>query len=158
MTRVQEAQNGRLTDEVKQVASDEGLSPEDLSGHLADGHAVITRNIEREDIKPLGIGSGLSVKINANLGTSRDAVDVQAEIEKAKVALEAGADTVMDLSTGGDLADIRRKIMQAAPVPLGTVPIYEAAARALPWAADARGRTCVKCAGAFRYAALAWRR
>ena len=131
MTRVHEAQKGRLTDEVKQVANDEGVSPEELSGHLAAGRAVITQNTGHGDIKPLGIGAGLAVKINANLGTSRDAADTPNEIEKAKVAVEAGADTVMDLSTGGDLAEIRKKIMQAAPVPIGTVPIYEAAARAL---------------------------
>jgi phosphomethylpyrimidine synthase len=131
VTRVQQAQKSQLTDEIRQVASDEGVSPEELSGHLAAGRAVITLNTGRSDIKPLGIGAGLSVKINANLGTSRDAADLQAEIEKAQVAVEAGADTVMDLSTGGDLADIRKKIMQAAPVPIGTVPIYEAAARAL---------------------------
>jgi phosphomethylpyrimidine synthase len=131
MTRIEEARQGRLTEEVKLVASNEGIEPEKLSALVAAGSAVITRNSTREDIQPLGIGAGLSVKVNANLGTSRDAADIQTEIEKAKVAVEAGTDTVMDLSTGGDLADIRKKIMQAAPLPIGTVPIYEAAARAL---------------------------
>jgi len=131
MTRIQEARQGRLTEEVKLVASNEGVEPEKLSALVAAGRAVITRNSKHPDIAPLGIGEGLGIKINANVGTSRDASDVQAEIEKARVAVEAGADTVMDLSTGGDLADIRAKVMQAATVPLGTVPIYEAAARAL---------------------------
>jgi phosphomethylpyrimidine synthase len=131
MSRIEEARQGRLTDEVKLVASNEGIEPDKLSALIAAGRVVITRNLEHSDIPPLGIGEGLGIKINANVGTSRDAADIQTEIEKAKVAVEAGADTVMDLSTGGDLADIRKKIMQAAKVPIGTVPIYEAAARAL---------------------------
>jgi phosphomethylpyrimidine synthase len=131
MTRVQEAREGRLTEEVRQVAGDEGVRPEELSALVAGGRAVITRNQMRTDIAPLGIGEGLCVKVNANVGTSRDVSDVLTEIQKTRVAVKAGANTVMDLSTGGDLADIRRKIMEAARVPIGTVPIYEAAARAL---------------------------
>ncbi len=131
MSRIQEARQGRLTDEIKQLAEQEGVGAEELSDRLARGRVVITRNLKRTDIAPLGIGEGLTVKVNANVGTSSDASDLQAEIEKASVAVEAGADTVMDLSTGGDLAGIRARIMQAARVPIGTVPIYEAAARAL---------------------------
>jgi len=89
MTRVHEAREGRLTEEVRQVAGDEGIRPEELSALLADGRAVITRNQMRTDIAPLGIGEGLSIKINANVGTSRDASDMQAEINKTRVAVKA---------------------------------------------------------------------
>ena len=74
---------------------------------------------------PCGIGEGLRVKVNVNLGTSRDIVDVDEELAKAKVAMRYGADAVMDLSTGGDIDAIRRRIIQETPVPIGTVPIYQ---------------------------------
>ncbi|MFX6668099.1 phosphomethylpyrimidine synthase ThiC, partial [Acinetobacter baumannii] len=76
-----------------------------------------------------GIGEGLSVKVNANLGTSYDYVNLEEEVEKARVAIQYGADTIMDLSTGGDLKAIRERILEVATVPLGTVPIYEAEVR-----------------------------
>ncbi|MBW2700950.1 MAG: phosphomethylpyrimidine synthase ThiC [Deltaproteobacteria bacterium] len=130
-TRIHQARKGILTDEMQAVARQENLSPEFIAEGLAKGHIVITRNNKRTDIAPLGIGKGLSIKINANIGTSRDLLDIEGELEKARVAVEAGAHTVMDLSTGGDLPAIRKDVMKAAPVPLGTVPFYEAAARAL---------------------------
>jgi phosphomethylpyrimidine synthase len=131
MTRIEEAKKGNITDEVLQVARAEGVAPESLARNLALGQAVITCNRGRTSLPPLGIGRDLRVKINANIGTSRDALDIDGELQKCRVAIAAGAHTIMDLSTGGNLKDIRRKIMDAALVPIGTVPIYEAAARAM---------------------------
>ncbi|NMB75762.1 MAG: phosphomethylpyrimidine synthase ThiC [Myxococcales bacterium] len=131
LTRIEQARKGDLSDEIRAVAKAEGTVPQELSEKLARGEVVVTRNRRRADLRPLGIGTNLRIKVNANLGTSRDALDIEREIRKARAALEAGADTVMDLSTGGNLADIRRRIMEAAPLPLGTVPVYEAAARAM---------------------------
>ncbi|MBN2494162.1 MAG: phosphomethylpyrimidine synthase ThiC [Deltaproteobacteria bacterium] len=131
MTRIELARSGELTDELRQVAAAESVDPERLAEDLAAGRVVITRNEARTEIAPLGIGRGLRIKVNANIGTSRDKLDVEAEVAKTRAAVAAGADTVMDLSTGGDLAAIRRRVMQTAGVPLGTVPIYEAVARAL---------------------------
>jgi phosphomethylpyrimidine synthase len=120
-----------LTDEVKKVAETEGVPPEVLSRRVAEGYVVITRNTARkESIKPLGIGEGLRVKVNANVGTSTQICDVDSEIRKAKVAVEAGADTIMDLSTGGNIDETRRLLLAAAPVAFGTVPIYQAAIEA----------------------------
>jgi phosphomethylpyrimidine synthase len=130
-TRIEEARKGVLTDELRRVAEQEQVDPQQLAESLARGEAVITRNRSRGDLPPLGIGKNLRIKVNANIGTSRDALDVDREIRKARVAAAAGADTLMDLSTGGDLPAIRRRIMEAVPLPIGTVPIYEAAARAL---------------------------
>jgi phosphomethylpyrimidine synthase len=130
-TRIEQARQGVVTDEVRAVARNEGVDAEKLAAALARGEVVITRNRRRTNIQPLGIGTDLRIKVNANLGTSRDALDVEREIRKAKAALEAGADTVMDLSTGGPLADIRGRLMDAVPLPMGTVPVYEAAARAM---------------------------
>ncbi len=137
-TQIERARAGEITDEVAAVARDEGMPSEQLSGYLAAGEAVIVRNRKRGEIAPLGIGRGLRVKVNANIGTSRDVLDVAGEIEKARVSVEAGADTIMDLSTGGDLAAIRAQIMQEAHIPLGTVPIYEAVAQAM----DSRSSFC----------------
>jgi phosphomethylpyrimidine synthase len=131
MTQIEQARKGVVTDEVQRVAKDEEVSTEDVSRSIADGHVVITRNRLRTDIVPLGIGKNLRVKVNANIGTSRDATSEEEELEKARVAVEAGADTLMDLSTGGDLAKIRKRIMEASRIPIGTVPIYEAVARAM---------------------------
>ena len=131
MTRIEKARKGEVTDEIRQVALAEKVDAELLSARIASGEVVITHNTRRPNIAPLGIGRGLSIKVNANIGTSRDMYDVEGELRKARAAVEAGAHTVMDLSTGGDLAEIRGQVMQAAPVPIGTVPIYEAAARAL---------------------------
>jgi phosphomethylpyrimidine synthase len=91
---------------------------------------VIPRNRKRGDIRPVAIGEGLRVKINANVGTSRDRADIEVELEKTRVAVAAGADAVMDLSTGGPIDGIRRAILAECPVPVGTVPVYQAAADA----------------------------
>jgi phosphomethylpyrimidine synthase len=111
---------------MKQVSEDEDFPVERLLELIASGRVVITRNIKRENVKPLGIGEGLRTKINANVGTSADFYDVNYELKKAKIAVEYGADTIMDLSTGGDINDVRRKIIKNTDAPLGTVPIYQA--------------------------------
>jgi phosphomethylpyrimidine synthase len=127
-TRIELAKKGIITDEVKQVARDEGISPEQLSRDIADGLTVISRNVGH-DIKPLGIGKGLRTKINANIGTSKDRISLDEEMEKLDVLIKYGADAVMDLSTGGPIKDIRRLLMRKSTISVGTVPIYEAVAK-----------------------------
>lgn len=127
MSQMEEARKGVITEEMKFVAEKEGIDPEKLRRSVAKGYTVIFRNVRHDWVKPVAIGMGVRVKVNANIGTSRDIVDVEAEIEKAKIAVKYGADTIMDLSTGGDLDAIRKRIMRAVDVPVGTVPIYQAA-------------------------------
>ncbi len=131
MTLMQEAIRGRAAPEIESVARREGLEPEKLARLVAAGRVVIPRNIRRE--KPgavaTGIGEMLSVKVNLNIGTSQNLDSPEAEVEKALAAVAAGADAVMDLSTGGDLDAVRSRILQAVKVPVGTVPIYNAAVK-----------------------------
>ncbi|HBR22430.1 MAG TPA: phosphomethylpyrimidine synthase [Nitrospiraceae bacterium] len=129
MTRIELAKKGIITDEVKLVASDEGLTPEQLSGDIASGVSVIPININHK-IKPLGIGKNMRTKINANIGTSKDRISVDDEMEKLEVLVKYGADAVMDLSTGGPIKKLRKMMIKKSPVAVGTVPIYEAAVRA----------------------------
>ncbi|NOY53349.1 MAG: phosphomethylpyrimidine synthase ThiC [Deltaproteobacteria bacterium] len=131
MTQMRSACKGVVTEEIRQVARNERIPPEALARKVAEGRAVVLRNRNRRESIPIGIGEGLSTKINANIGTSRDHLDADGEIEKARAAVAAGADTIMDLSTGGDLPGIRRRILREVAVPLGTVPIYEAALHAV---------------------------
>ena len=129
MTQVEAARRGDLTDEIKLVAEREKRSPEFVAEGLRKGTIVIPVNRLRRGLYAVGIGEGLSTKVNANLGTSPDDVRLEKELAKLKAAIDAGADTVMDLSTGGDLARIRKAIIEASTVPVGTVPIYDAAVR-----------------------------
>jgi phosphomethylpyrimidine synthase len=103
MTLIEDAKKGKTPHEVEIVARKEGVDPEKLTRLLARGRVVIPRNVRRK-IDPIGIGETLTTKVNLNLGSSKNLADPEAEVEKAVVAMEAGADTVMDLSTGGDLA------------------------------------------------------
>ncbi len=112
---------------MERVAKDEGIKSDLLRENIASGKAAILANNRHKNFTPKGVGKGLSVKVNANLGTSPERIGVKAELEKLKMAREAGADTVMDLSTGGNLDEIRRVIIQEARIPVGTVPIYQAA-------------------------------
>ena len=112
------------------AARGEGAEPDRLEKLLREGRIVIPFNQRHEGVVPKVIGQGMSVKVNANLGTSRDLVDVAQELEKVRVAVEYGADAVMDLSTGGNIGDIRRQVIRACRLPVGTVPIYEAMCRA----------------------------
>lgn len=129
-TQMEAAREGRETEEMRIVAADEGETPQNIRRRVAEGTVIIARNIQRESIRPIGIGKGLRIKVNANIGTSLDMCDLNLEIEKAKIAIKYGADTVMDLSTGGDLDEIRRAIIKAVNSPVGTVPIYQAAIEA----------------------------
>ena len=107
------------------LAKKEGLSVARMEKGLKDGSIVSVKNAGR-DVEPILIGSGTRVKVNANIGTSPDVSDVKVELEKAAIAVEAGADTLMDLSIGGDIDSVRRKILKETKVPLGTVPVYQA--------------------------------
>ena len=127
MTQLEFAKQGKITDEMLFVAEREGKEPEEIRELVASGRVVIPRNVNHKNLENFcGIGEGLKVKINTNIGTSYDYVNIEEEIEKAKIAIEYGTDTLMDLSTGGDLKYIREKILEVCTVPLGTVPIYEA--------------------------------
>lgn len=130
MTQLEMARAGKLTPEMKMIAEHERVDPEFVRDGVAAGTIVITRNVNRKLARPCGIGAGLRTKVNANLGTSADYPNADDELAKLQAAVEAGADTVMDLSTGGDLDHIRKAITENCPMPLGTVPIYEAAIRA----------------------------
>ena len=114
-----------MTRAIASVARDEGIEPEHLAQLVAEGRAVITGKA-REHCKVIGIGEGLKTKINANIGTSPDHKDIDVELRKLEVAIENGADAVMDLSTGGDINDTRKRILEKSTVPVGTVPIYQA--------------------------------
>jgi phosphomethylpyrimidine synthase len=126
-----EARSGRITDAMTAVADREGIAAEGLRASLAAGRAIILNNNLRKGYVPRGVGEGLSVKVNANIGTSPERVNVAEEIEKLRIAEEAGADAIMDLSTGGDLDQIRKIVMSHAHVAIGTVPIYQAAVQAV---------------------------
>ncbi|MCD6464757.1 phosphomethylpyrimidine synthase ThiC [Candidatus Bathyarchaeota archaeon] len=124
------AKEGRETEEMRIVAKDEGESLQTIRRRIAEGTVIITRNVRRENVHPIGIGKGLRIKVNANIGTSPDICDLDMEIKKAKIAVKYGADTIMDLSTGGNLDEIRGSILKAVTVPVGTVPIYQTAIEA----------------------------
>lgn len=127
MKQIEEARKGSLTPEMEQVAVIEGLTPQKICQGVAEGKIVILANRLHKNLQAKGVGSGLSIKVNANIGTSSDYISLEEESEKLRVALKAGADTVMDLSTGGDIDIIRRNLIASCPVPFGTVPIYQAA-------------------------------
>jgi phosphomethylpyrimidine synthase len=127
MTILDKAREGAVTEDMKRAASTEGVDPEYIRSKIAGGTVVITRNRVHGSIEPLAIGEGLKTKVNANIGTSQDHPDADVELEKLRAAVRAGADTVMDLSTGGDVDGIRNMILGESPVPVGTVPIYQAA-------------------------------
>jgi len=128
MTRIELAKKGIITEEVKLVAADEGITPEQLSEDIAAGVSVIPININHK-IKPLGIGRNMRTKINANIGTSKDKISIDEEMEKLEVLIKYGADAVMDLSTGGPIKELRKMMLKKSTIAVGTVPIYEAAVR-----------------------------
>jgi phosphomethylpyrimidine synthase len=125
--QIEAARQQRITPVLRQVAAQEGIDEEQLRQTVAEGKAIILANNRRKDSAPRGVGKGLSVKVNANIGTSSEQIDIEMELEKLRVAEAAGADAVMDLSTGGDLDHIRRAVLSNAHIPIGTVPIYQAA-------------------------------
>ncbi len=126
MTQLEAARSGKITREMRQVAINEGLEVEFIQQGLAQGTIVIPANINHVNLTPFGIGKGLSTKVNANIGTSSDFGNMDTELQKLKICLESKTHAVMDLSTGGDIPAIRRAILSACPVPLGTVPVYQA--------------------------------
>jgi len=123
MLEKQSAVKGIISRGVRYVAGREKIEPGKLSEKVAEGRAIILKHRNTY----LGIGEGLKTKVNANIGTSPDIADVSSEIDKLKAVCKYGADTVMDLSTGGDIDKIRKVILERSPVPIGTVPIYQAA-------------------------------
>ena len=125
MTQKSEAVKGNITPEMEDVSKNENIDVNKLVKLIADGKVVIPKNIN-SNVKACGIGEGLTTKINANIGSSSKIDDLDLEINKAKLAVEYGADAIMDLSTGSDLKLFRKKIMEAINVIIGTVPIYEA--------------------------------
>ncbi len=125
MTEYETAKAGRISEALRRVAVDEGVDPQWLRRMVADGRVVLT-GMARGHSRVIGIGEGLKTKVNANIGTSPDHADPQIELEKMRVAVKAGADAIMDLSTGGDISAIRRTILKECAVPVGTVPIYQA--------------------------------
>jgi len=126
-TQIQIVRAGTISDEVKFVAEAEGVDAELVRSEVAGGRLVIPANkLHLETgLKPVGIGRVLTTKVNANIGTSSVHCSVKDEIEKMKVAMIAGADAIMDLSTGGDLDEMRKRLLAGCPVPFGTVPIYQ---------------------------------
>jgi phosphomethylpyrimidine synthase len=135
MTQTEKARKGVLTSALKKVAAAEGVAPEKLADLVARGLVVIPFNPNHSPARPAGIGKGLRTKVNVNIGTSRDFPRLADELRKVRISLAYGADALMDLSTGGDLRKIRKAILARTTIPLGTVPVYQAAVKAI----DGRG-------------------
>ena len=131
MTQLELAKEGIISSPMKLVAQQEGVDAEFIRQGVAKGTIVIPANINHTNLVPCGIGQGLKTKVNANIGTSSDFGSIDTELEKLRVAIDCGADTVMDLSTGGDISAIRRAIIASSSVPIGTVPIYQAGIEAI---------------------------
>src|SRR3989441_9514532 len=123
------ARKGIITEEMDYVARREKLEPELVRSEVARGRAIIPANIHHRNLEPMGIGIAFKCKINANIGNSATTSNVDEELKKLHHAVHFGADTIMDLSTGGEIPKIRKAIIEASPVPVGTVPVYEAITR-----------------------------
>ncbi|ASM40000.1 HMP-P synthase [Campylobacter sputorum subsp. bovis] len=124
-TQLYYAKNGIITDEMKYVAKTESLDENLVMQEVAKGSLIIPANINHAHLKPIGIGIATKCKVNANIGSSSLASNIDEEVEKLNISIKYGADTVMDLSTGGDLNAIREAIIKASSVPIGTVPMYQ---------------------------------
>jgi len=129
VTQMHFARKGILTEEMEYVAKRENLSPELVRSEVARGRMIIPANIRHLELEPMCIGVASKCKINANIGNSAVTSNIEEELEKLHIAVHYGSDTVMDLSTGGDIPKIRDANLRKSPVPLGTVPIYEAVTR-----------------------------
>ncbi|NYT01313.1 MAG: phosphomethylpyrimidine synthase ThiC [Methanosarcinales archaeon] len=125
MGLIDEAKAGRITKEMETVARDEGVSPEYIRRGIQSGRIVIPVSPYRYT-RPMGVGKGLCTKVNASIGTSSDIVDLEMEVRKARVAQQAGADSLMELSTGGDFREIRRRVVESTELSVGSVPLYQA--------------------------------
>jgi len=130
-TQIEQAAAGIITREMAAVAASEGLSPETVRMGVEKGEIVVLTHPDHPERKPVGIGKGLSTKVNASIGTSSDICDIDGEVEKAKVAEAEGADTLMELSAGGDLDAVRRAVIAATGLPVGNVPLYQAFAETI---------------------------
>lgn len=131
MTQIELAKKGLISSQMKHVACQEKISEEVLLQHVAEGKVVIPANLNHPNLTPHGIGKGLSVKVNANVGASSDYGTVETELDKLQVAIDFGAHAVMDLSTSKDIPEIRRAIISHSVIPVGTVPIYQAGVEAI---------------------------
>lgn len=131
MTQLIKARNNQVTPEMEAVAFKEGIDVKQLMKSVADGHVCILKNKNRSNVIPTGVGAGLSVKVNANIGTSNQRSCIDEELTKLKVIEKYGADTLMDLSTGAKVDETREAILKNCSIPLGTVPIYQAGKEAI---------------------------
>ncbi len=129
MSQMHLAKLGVITEEMQYVATRERLEPEYVRSEVARGRAIIPANINHRNLEPMGIGVAFNCKINANIGNSATTSEINEELKKLHHSVHYGADTVMDLSTGGNIPEIRKAIINASPVPIGTVPVYEAISR-----------------------------
>ena len=127
MTQLEYARKGIVTEKMQAAALSEGVEPEFIRAGIAAGNIIICHNNKHANGKPLAVGKGLRTKVNANIGSSADDLDISKELEKARVAVAAGADAIMDLSTGGPVDEIRRAIIAETSACIGTVPLYQAA-------------------------------
>jgi len=141
ITQVEAARAGQITREVAQVARQEKLAPATIAEGVAAGRIVIPANPAHRALDPRGIGDGLRIKVNANLGTSSRQPELELELAKLRAAMDAGTDAVMDLSTGGDPDAVRRAILDECPLPVGTVPVYQAAIEAISSGGSIRAMT-----------------
>ena len=128
-TQIHYARRGMVTEEMEYVARRENLPPELIRDEVARGRMIIPANIRHTNLEPMGIGVESKCKVNSNIGNSAVTSEIDQELEKLDYSIKYGADTVMDLSTGGDIPRIRQAIIDHSPVPIGTVPIYEALTR-----------------------------
>src|SRR5690348_15695681 len=128
-TQIHYARQGKITEQMQYVARREDLAPELIREEVARGRMIIPANIHHRSLEPMCIGVASKCKINANIGNSSTTSNIDEELAKLEYSVKYGADTVMDLSTGGDIPRIRQAIINASPVPIGTVPIYEALSR-----------------------------
>ena len=131
MTQLELAREGIISPQMEVVAQYERVEAEFVRQGVAEGTIVIPANTRHTSLVPRGIGQGLKTKVNANIGASSDFGNIDTELEKLRVAIDCGADAVMDLSTGGDISAIRQAIVTASSVPIGTVPIYQAGIKAI---------------------------
>lgn len=125
MTQLQAARKGIVTEEMAKAAELEGMSGEELRQKIATGEVVLPCNINHKGLRPIAVGKGLSTKVNANIGTSDAYPELDKEMTKLEVAIQAGAHSIMDLSTGGDIDEVRKSIIETCPVMVGTVPLYQ---------------------------------
>ncbi|MFC1939629.1 phosphomethylpyrimidine synthase ThiC [Chloroflexota bacterium] len=131
MTQQEMARKGTISPQMALVAQCEGIEAEFVRQGVAEGTIVIPANIKHTNLTPCGIGKGLRTKVNANIGTSSVYGGIDTELAKLRVAVDSGADAVMDLSTGGDIPAVRRAIIESSSLPVGTVPIYQAGIEAI---------------------------